>query len=144
MGHHHHILHDFLLVLAEELQPQEEEHPEVSVDVGIFAFHQFDVVVGQFEWRPLETHISWTARNHEAEIDVDKVAIRVDQNIVVMSIFDLEQVLHQGVPSQALDEVGGRLFPVFPINLLVDLPQRFFLRLLFQITHCLCAINELY
>ena len=47
----------------------------------------------------------------------------VDQNIVVVPIFDLENVLDEGVASQRFDEISNRFFPVDAEHLLVNLPQ---------------------
>lgn len=69
-------------------------------DVRFTPLHQFDVVRSQLERRPLEVHITWTARQDKTEIDVDDVPRSIDQYIVVMAIFDLEQILHQRIASQ--------------------------------------------
>lgn len=54
---------------------------------------------------------------------MDHVPLCVDQNIVVVPIFDLENVLDEGVASQRFDEISNRFFPVDAEHLLVNLPQ---------------------
>lgn len=92
-------------------------------DVRFTPLHQLDVVRSQLERRPLEVHITWTARQDKTEIDVNDVPRSIDQYIIVMTIFDLEQILHQRIASQRVDEVGDRFLPVYAEKLLVDLPE---------------------
>ena len=94
-------------------------------DVGLLALHQLHVVGGQFEGRFLEAHVTGRGGNDEGEVDVDYVPAGVDQDVVVVPVFYGEEVLDQGVPGQALDEVGYRALPVQAEYLLVDVLQGF-------------------
>lgn len=55
--------------------------------VGIFALHELDVVLGEFEWGFLEIHVARATWQHETEVYVDYVALGVDEDVVVMTIF---------------------------------------------------------
>jgi hypothetical protein len=50
----------------------------VLEDVGLDALHELDVVIGKLEGGTLEIHVSWGAREHEAEVNVDDVTVDVD------------------------------------------------------------------
>lgn len=68
-------------------------------DVGLHALHQLHVVLGEFEGSPLEVHVSWGTRYHETEVYVDDVAVDIDEDVVVMSVLDVEQELDQAIAS---------------------------------------------
>ena len=40
---------------------------------------------------------------------MDDVSILVDHDVPIVSVFDLQQITHQGVGSHALDKVGSSL-----------------------------------
>ena len=62
---------------------------------------------------------------------MDHMAFRVNQDIVIVPIFYLENVLNQRVTSQRFNEISDRLFPVYTKHLLIDLPQTFLFGFLF-------------
>ena len=47
-------------------------------DVRLDALHELDVAVGKLEGVTLEIHVSWGAREDEAEVNVDDVTVDVD------------------------------------------------------------------
>lgn len=102
-------------------------------DVGLDALHELDVVVGKLEGGTLEIHVSWGAREHEAEIDVDDVTVDVDQDVVVVPVFDVEVVLDEGIACETLDEIGQASLPIHSKDLPVDILQAPLMRYLFQI-----------
>lgn len=88
-------------------------------NIGIFSLHKLDVIFCHFEGSSLEIHVTWGARQHKTEIYVDDVPRCIDQDIIIMSIFYLEEILNERVPCQALYEICDRLLPVNSIKLLV-------------------------
>ena len=144
VGHHNNSIHNLLLILPNKLQPQIKQQSKMSKNIRFRPFHQFYIILCQFEWSSLEVHVAGTGGNHETEVYVDNVAHCVDKDVVVVSIFDLEQILDQWVTCKRLDEICQRLFPIYPKYLLVDSSQRFLLWLLFKITHSSCVVHKLY
>lgn len=94
VGHDFNALHDFPLVLPDELEREEEEELEVEEDVGVLSVHEFEVVLGELEGRLLEAEVARRAAHDEAEVYVDDVALVVDQDVVVVPVLYLEQILH--------------------------------------------------
>jgi hypothetical protein len=87
-------LHDLALVLADELEREEEEEFEVREDVGVLALHEFEVVLGELEGRLFEAEVAGGTAEDEGEVDVDEVSAVVDQDVVVVPVLDLEEILH--------------------------------------------------
>ena len=100
VGHHDDGIHDLLLVLAEKLEPQKEEESEVGEDVRIAALHQLDVVCSELKRSSFKVHVAGTAGEDEAEVDMNHVAMGVDEDVVVVAVLDLEEVLDEGVSCQ--------------------------------------------
>lgn len=71
-----------------------------------WATHNLDHFNGEFEISRFEFHIS-CGRNikDEPEIDMDQVAFVVDQNIAIMSIFNLKNVGYDGIGGLASNKV---------------------------------------
>ena len=86
----------------------------------------------QLERRALERDDARRVRDHEAKVDVDDVALGVDQDVPVVSVLHLEQVADQRVRCEALQEVQLRDLEVLHEDLRVDLPQRLVRVLLLQ------------
>ena len=74
--------------------------------IAVLALHQLNIIFGQLERRPLEIHVARRAGKHEAEVNVDDMAEHIDQNIVVVPIFDIKKVLDETVPCQRLYKVS--------------------------------------
>jgi hypothetical protein len=74
---------------------------------------------------------------------MNNMSIDIYQNIVVVSVFDVEKVLNQTVASQGLDEVSNGCFPVRPEDLTVDIAKTSFIGYLFEVTDGLGVIDEL-
>ena len=53
---------------------------------------------------------------------MDHMTLCVNQNIVIVAIFYLENVLNKRVTCQRFNEISDRLFPVDTEHLLIDLP----------------------
>lgn len=95
VGHHNNSIHNLLLILPNKLQPQIEQQSKMSKNIRFRPFHQFYIILCQFERSSLEVHVAGAGGNHETEVYVDNVAHCVDKDVVVVSIFDLEQILDQ-------------------------------------------------
>ena len=67
------------------------------VEVGLWAFHQIDIVGYKFEGCFFEAHVSWRTGDHETIVYVDYMTVSIDHDIVVMSVLDLKNVLDYGV-----------------------------------------------
>jgi hypothetical protein len=93
----------------------------VLEDVGLDTLHELDIVVGELEWGPLEVHVAGRAGEHEAEIDVNDMAVDIYEDVVIVPILDVEVVLDERVPSQALYEISQAGLPVHPKDLSIDI-----------------------
>ena len=143
LSHHHYDLHDFLLVLSEILDAQKEQQLEMLEDIRINTFHEFDIVIGELEGGSFEVHVAWRTREHEAEIDMDEVSEYIDQNVVIVPIFDVKVVLYETIPSQTLYEISQRGLPIAAKNLFIDVLQTSFPRHFFKVTYRSRVIYEL-
>ena len=94
VGHHLHPFHYLPLVVSYELQCEEEEVLEVEEYVRLGALHQLEVVFGQFEGSLLESKIAGRTAEDEAKINVDNMAVVINQDIIVVPVLDLEKILH--------------------------------------------------
>ena len=92
-------------------------------DVTVLALHQVDVVLSQLKGGFLEVHVPRRTWKHETEVDVNDMPVDIDQNIVVMAVFDVEEVGDKTVASQGLDKVHYGCLPVKPEHLFVDIAQ---------------------
>ncbi len=112
MSHHDNAFHDFLFVLSDEFETEKEQQLKVFENVRFSSFHQLHVVRSELKGRLLKSHISWRRGQYEREINMDDVAISVDENVIIVSVLDWKQVLNEAVTCQALNEVGDCSFPV--------------------------------
>ena len=94
VGHHLHPLHYLPLVVSYKLQCEEEKVLEVEEYVRLGALHQLEVVFGQFEGSLLESKIAGRTAEDEAKINVDNMAVVINQDIIVVPVLDLEKILH--------------------------------------------------
>jgi hypothetical protein len=144
VGHHLHALHNLALVLADELEGEEEEQLEVEENVRVDAVHELQVVAGELEGCLFEGEVAWRAAEDEAEVDMDDVPVAVHQDVVVVTVLDLEQVLHHRISSQTLHEVGNTTLPLVSEQLLVDFLERSRPGTLLEVTHGFGVLHELY
>ena len=79
-----------------------------SKSVEYLAAHDVDELGRQFEGRALEAEILGRRRQDEAEIDVDDVALAVEEDVAVVPVLDLDQVADERVGGDALDEIALR------------------------------------
>lgn len=72
------------------------------------------------------------------------MAERVYQDIVVVPVFNLKQVLDQGISRQTLNEIGHRVLPFSAENLSIDTFERLLLGLLFEKADSPGIVHKLY
>ncbi len=143
MSHHDDAFHDLFFVLSDEFETEKEQQLKVFENVRLSSFHQLHVVGSELKWRLLKPHISWRRGQDEGEINMNDVAISVNENIIVVPVLDWKQVLDKTVASQALNEVGDCSFPVQTEDLFVDVFKRLFARFFLQIADSSSVIDEL-
>jgi hypothetical protein len=69
------------------------------------ASQHFNILLSQLKTQGLEVQIAWAVGEEEAEVNMDHVAFRVEQDISIVTVFDLEQVAEQTVASHGAHEV---------------------------------------
>jgi hypothetical protein len=121
--HHLDILDDVMSMPLHGSEPQKQELFEIVEHIGVEASHQVDVLLREFEGGLLEVHVAGGDPEQEAEVDVQDVAVGVDQDVAVVPVFDEEQVADQRVPGQAVCEVFAGDVPLVSEDLPVDLDQ---------------------
>ena len=84
-------------MLPRRLESVTEQTTELEVRPAVHATEHLDILERELERRSLEADVPRRVREHEPEVDVDEVAVAVDQDVAVMSVFDLEEVRDDGV-----------------------------------------------
>ena len=74
------------------------------------SIHEVYVFLGELKWRILEVHVSGTALQHEAEVNVDHVTLPIDHNVAIVTVFDSKKICKQAVARQTAYEVSLCLF----------------------------------
>ena len=76
-------------------------HAEVSEFIRILAAHNVQHLLGQLEGRRLELEaLARRVRQQEAEVDVEHVALNVNQDVLIMSVLYLKDIANQAVCTQ--------------------------------------------
>lgn len=119
--HHHNNLHDLLFILPNELQSQEKKCPVMQENIRLLTLHNLHVVLSEFEWCFLESHVSRRTRDYKAKVDMNYMPICIHQNVVVMSVLYLKNILKKRISCQTLCKVYNRFLPVFTKKLSVNL-----------------------
>lgn len=78
MSHHLYSLHDLSLVVSDKLEGEEEQVFEMKKYIGVSAFHQFKIVLCEFEWCFFEPEISWGTADDETKVYMNNMPIVVD------------------------------------------------------------------
>ena len=88
--------------------------PEVSECRRVFAAHHLHHLLRQLERRLLELDaLAWGIREQEAEVDVKHMAFNVNQDVLVVPVFDLQDVADQAVSTERIREVLHCLLVLF-------------------------------
>ena len=96
---------DFVEVELEDIEGVDQKPAEVEKEFAVGSADDFQVVVGELEGRVFELDSAGSELQVEPEVDVDQVPFRVDQNVLVVTVFELEQVRNQRVARQRLGEL---------------------------------------
>lgn len=67
-----------------------EQHPELLEYFAIDTSQHFDILCWKFKRCGLESDVSWGVAEDEAKVDVDEVAVSVDQDVAIVSVLDLK------------------------------------------------------
>ena len=101
--------HEFVELVPERGHALREEQPEVFVElVGLLAADEVEVLLGELEGRLLEVDSAGGHAEDEAEVDVDDVALHVEQDVAVVPVLELEHVGEDGGAGQRGHEVLPR------------------------------------
>ena len=66
----------------------------------------FNILQREFERGSFESDISRRVGKHETKIDVDEVSVAVEEDVAVVSVFDLEEVGDEGVACERFGKVA--------------------------------------
>ena len=116
LAHDHHFnQHDDLVgVLLQRHEALVEQLPEFGEFLGVQAAEDVDELLRELEGRLFE--LQATAREageEEAKVDVHDVAVGVDEDVLVVSVLDLQDVAHEGVAGKTRTEGVLRLLVCF-------------------------------
>ena len=99
VSHHFNSLHYLSFIVSDEFKSKEEKMLEMKKYVWLCSFHKFHIIFGEFERCFLKIEISWRAADDKAKIDMNNVTKVINKNIIVMSIFNLKQILYNWISS---------------------------------------------
>lgn len=110
-------------MFADSHQPPHQQSFEVFEHLTVFAIHQVHVIFGQFEGRRFKVHAPWGTLQQKSEIDMQQVALGVNQNVSVVSISDLKHVVEQRIACEGFHEMLLGFFEILREVLVVKGPQ---------------------
>jgi hypothetical protein len=97
--------HDALLMFAHLEEALDKYGLEVAEGGTLRPAHQINVLARQFERRRFEVESTGRVPQHEAVVDVDQMSLLVEHDVAVVTVFDLQQVAHDGIARQAVHEL---------------------------------------
>ena len=101
-----------------------EQALKVFKFVAFYSAYQVNVLLSQFKRCRFKPDLARTILEHKSKVNVDHVALSVQQDVAVVPVFYVEDVAKQRVGSQRPDEVLLRFLEVRPVVPLVELAQR--------------------
>jgi len=93
------------VVTADGNEAAPQQRLEVLEEVRVGAAHHVDEFDRQFEWRALKLHITWRVVEDEAVVNVEQTTVAEHHDIAIVAILDLQQVAHERIGRQRLDEI---------------------------------------
>lgn len=81
-----------IAVLPRSFESLLEQSLELLVSLTVNTTKDLDVLQRQLERRSFKANVPRRVRQHEAEVDVDEVTASVNEDVSVMSVFDLEEI----------------------------------------------------
>ena len=97
--------HELVHVFARGQESAQHQNLEVGEHVALDAAHHLGELVRHLEGGWLEAQVLGRTRQHEAVVDVDEVAVVVEEYVAVVAILDLEQVAGDRVAGAGGHEV---------------------------------------
>lgn len=88
---------DPVTVLPRSIEPFLEQPLELLERLAVNTSQNLDVLERQLEWRCLKADVSGRVGKHEAKVDVDQMAVTVDEDVAIMAILDLQEICNDGV-----------------------------------------------
>ena len=92
-------------MLSRRVEPFPEQLLELSERFSIHTAHHFNVFRRKFERSRFEANVARRIGEHESEVDMDKVALPIEQDVAVMTIFDLQEVGDEGIACEGLCKI---------------------------------------
>ena len=71
------------------------------------------------------------------------VSIHIYQDVVIMPVFDVEEILNQTIPCQRLYKVSDSCFPIIAKDLFIDIPKTPLMWYFLEIADSSGIINKL-
>lgn len=111
-------------MLPDLKEPFYQQTLEVVKDLAILPTHYVDVFLSQLKRGAFKVYPSWSALKHKAKVYMNNMTFRVQENIPIVSVFDVEDVIKQAVASQTLGEILLSLFKIIDEILIKEGFQR--------------------
>lgn len=84
-------------MLPRRLEPLPKQPPKLLQRLALHPTQDLNILKRQLKRRRLETDVPRRIREHEPEVDMDEVAVAIEEDVAVVSVFDLEEVTNDGV-----------------------------------------------
>lgn len=120
MSHHYNTLHNLFLVLSDKLKSKKEKKFKMLENIWLSALHKFHVIWSKFKRSLLKAHVTRGRWNDERVINVNNMSMSINENVVVVSVFNAKQILDETVSSKTLDEIRNSSFPIESENLFIN------------------------
>ena len=94
-------------MLPGSLKSLPEQFPELPVGRAVEPAEHFYVLEGKFERCRLEADIPRGVGQHEAEVDMNKMPVPIEEDVAVVPVLNLEEVRDDGIACIARQKNGG-------------------------------------
>lgn len=92
-------------MLSKGHEALEHQRFELVEELRTLASEYIHIFFRQLEGHGLKVEVTWAVAEHEAEVDMHHVTNRVQQNVSIVAIFDLQDIAQQGVASHRPHEI---------------------------------------
>ena len=96
-------------MLAQFHEAFDHEPLEFGKCSGVLPAEQLDILGGHLEAASFAVDVPGRVAEQKAEVNVDHVALRVEQDVPIVSVLDLQNVAEKGVAGRRLQEVVASL-----------------------------------
>lgn len=108
--HHFHQKNYLLRIFLKHLEAFCHSFPEIVEFLAVLTTEYLDHLVRKLERRLFHCNtLSWCITQQKAEVDMTNVALNVNHNVAIVSIFDLKDVANQRVRRQTIAKIIPRL-----------------------------------